>query len=81
MKGKQVAMIFENGGIKQDPPGYLSCKKRRRLQSAEECKPSPFIQEIPGHLLQAAQPISQAAEEEMTGDILRDIRARLVKSK
>jgi DNA helicase-2/ATP-dependent DNA helicase PcrA len=58
-----------------------SCKKRRRLQSAEECKPSPFIQEIPGHLIQASQPISQAAQEEMTDDILRDIRARLVKSK
>jgi DNA helicase-2/ATP-dependent DNA helicase PcrA len=61
---------------------YISCcKKRRRLQSAEECKPSPFLQEIPGHLIQAAQPISQAAEEEMTGDILKDIRARLAKSK
>ncbi|MDR2924178.1 MAG: UvrD-helicase domain-containing protein [Treponema sp.] len=57
-----------------------SCKKRRRLQSAEECKPSPFLQEIPGHLIQASQPVSQAVEEEMTSDILKDIRARLQKS-
>jgi len=61
-----------------------SCKKRRRppgdCQSADECKPSPFLEEIPAHLLQASQPVSKAVEEEMTKDILKDIRARLSKS-
>jgi DNA helicase-2/ATP-dependent DNA helicase PcrA len=54
-----------------------SCKKRRRLQSADECKPSPFLEEIPSHLIQAAQPITQEVEEEMSNDILKDIRMRL----
>jgi DNA helicase-2/ATP-dependent DNA helicase PcrA len=54
-----------------------SCKKRRRLQSADECKPSPFLMEIPSHLIQAAQPITQEVEEEMSKDILKDIRTRL----
>jgi DNA helicase-2/ATP-dependent DNA helicase PcrA len=54
-----------------------SCKKRRRLQSADECKPSPFLEEIPNHLIQSAQPVSKAVEEEMSNDILKDIRARL----
>ena len=57
-----------------------SCKKRRRLQSADECKPSPFLEEIPAHLIQTVQPVSKAAEEEMAGDILKDIRAKLQKS-
>jgi len=56
-----------------------SCKKRRRLQSADECNPSPFLTEIPSHLIQAAQPVSPAVEKEMTDDILRDIRSRLKK--
>jgi DNA helicase-2/ATP-dependent DNA helicase PcrA len=61
-----------------------SCKNRGRRshsdsQSADECKPSPFLEEIPGHLIQAAQPISKEAEEEMSKDILKDIRARLQK--
>jgi DNA helicase-2/ATP-dependent DNA helicase PcrA len=56
-----------------------SCKNRRRLQSADECKPSPFLEEIPGHLIQAAQPISPAADEQMSEDIMKDIRARLQK--
>jgi len=59
-----------------------SCKKRGRRshsdsQSADECKPSPFLMEIPSHLIQAAQPITQEVEEEMSKDILKDIRARL----
>jgi len=58
-----------------------SCKKRRRLQSAGECKPSPFLEEIPNHLIQAAQPISKAVDEEMSNDILKDIRARLQKAR
>jgi DNA helicase-2/ATP-dependent DNA helicase PcrA len=62
-----------------------SCKKRGRRshsdsQSADECKPSPFLEEIPADLIQAVQPISKEAEEEMSNDILKDIRARLQKS-
>jgi hypothetical protein len=38
-----------------------------------------FLEEIPGHLIQAAQPVSKEAEEEMSKDILKDIRARLQK--
>jgi len=61
-----------------------SCKKRGRRshsdsQSADECKPSPFLEEIPGHLIQASQPVSQDVEEEMSNNILKDIRARLQK--
>jgi len=59
-----------------------SCKKRSRRphsdsQSADECKPSPFLEEIPPDLIQAARPVSKEAEEEMSKDILKDIRARL----
>jgi len=54
-----------------------SCKKRRRLQSSDECKPSPFLEEIPPDLIQAARPVSKEAEEEMSKDILKDIKARL----
>jgi len=57
-----------------------SCKKRRRLQSADECKPSPFLEEIPSDLIQTSQPISPTVEKEMTEDILKDIRSRLRKS-
>jgi DNA helicase-2/ATP-dependent DNA helicase PcrA len=56
-----------------------SCKNRHRLQSSDECKPSPFLEEIPSHLIQAAQPVSKEAEEEMSKDIMKDIRARLQK--
>jgi DNA helicase-2/ATP-dependent DNA helicase PcrA len=61
---------------------YISCCQKRgrlhsSLQSADECKPSPFLQEIPGHLIQNCQPIPQAVEEEMAEDILKDIKARL----
>jgi len=63
-----------------------SCKKRGRRshsdsQSDDECKPSPFLEEIPAELIQAAQPISKAVEEEMTEDLLKDIRARLQKGR
>jgi DNA helicase-2/ATP-dependent DNA helicase PcrA len=61
-----------------------SCKNRGRRshsdsQSADECKPSPFLEEIPAHLIQTVQPVSKEAEEEMSKDILKDIRARLQK--
>jgi len=61
-----------------------SCKNRGRRshsdsQGSQECKPSPFLEEIPGHLIQAARPVSKEAEEEMSKDILKDIRARLQK--
>jgi DNA helicase-2/ATP-dependent DNA helicase PcrA len=54
-----------------------SCKNRGRLQRSGECKPSPFLEEIPGHLIQNCIPIPQDVEEEMAEDILKDIKARL----
>ena len=58
-----------------------ACQKRRRLQSVVECKPSPFLEEIPKHLIQHHQPIPVSAEEEeaRAEDMLSQIRARLKK--
>jgi len=59
-----------------------SCQKRRRQQSATECKPSPFLEEIPQHLIQHHQPTTPSPDEEeaMAEDMLKRIRARLTES-
>jgi len=59
-----------------------SCQKRRRLQSAAECKPSPFLEEIPQHLIRHHQPAAPSPDEEeaMAEDMLKRIRARLAES-
>lgn len=56
-----------------------SCQKRRRQQSIVECKPSPFLEEIPQNLIQPFQPLPVSAEEEseMADDMLSQIRARI----
>jgi len=51
-----------------------SCQKRRRLQSAEECTPSPFLEEIPQHLIQHYQPISAADEEAQAEELLKKLK-------
>jgi len=56
-----------------------SCQKRRRLQSTEECNPSPFLEEIPQHLIQQYQPISPADEEAQAEDLLNKLKARFGK--
>jgi DNA helicase-2/ATP-dependent DNA helicase PcrA len=43
-----------------------SCRKRRRMQNIAECTPSPFLTEIPSHLVEyhEANPELEAAEAE-----------------
>ncbi|MDR1302739.1 MAG: UvrD-helicase domain-containing protein [Treponema sp.] len=53
-----------------------SCLKRRRLQSTIECSPSPFLAEIPSHLVEYAEaknPVTSAAEAE---DVLALLKTR-----
>ena len=59
-----------------------SCRKRRRLQNATECKPSPFLEEIPQRLIQHHQPTTPSPDEEeaLAEDMMRRIRARLENS-
>jgi DNA helicase-2/ATP-dependent DNA helicase PcrA len=56
-----------------------SCLKRRRLQSDTECKPSPFLDEIPQHLIHYHEPVSEAEDDALTEDIMKEIKARLKK--
>ena len=52
-----------------------SCQKRRRLQSTDECNPSPFLEEIPAHLIQHHQPTA-ADEEALADELLQKLKAR-----
>ncbi|MCL2043674.1 MAG: UvrD-helicase domain-containing protein [Treponema sp.] len=54
-----------------------SCQKRRRQQSTEECEPSPFLEEIPQHLIRFQDPLSADDEEALTDDLLANIKAQL----
>jgi DNA helicase-2/ATP-dependent DNA helicase PcrA len=54
-----------------------SCQKRRRLQSEEECEPSPFLEEIPQHLIQNSRPLSADEGEELSQLYMEKIRAKL----
>jgi DNA helicase-2/ATP-dependent DNA helicase PcrA len=54
-----------------------SCKKRRKMQSVEECEPSPFLDEIPQHLVQHSVPLSAAEGEELSERLIEKIRAQL----
>jgi DNA helicase-2/ATP-dependent DNA helicase PcrA len=61
---------------------YISCcQKRRRLQSPEgtECKPSPFLEEIPQHLIQHHEPISPAEDEALAEALLEKLKSRFRK--
>ena len=53
------------------------CKKRRRLQSEEMCEPSPFLEEIPPHLIQDSKPPSESDSEELTDLYRKKIKAQL----
>ena len=59
---------------------YITCcQKRRRQQSSSECSPSPFIEEIPAHLIRHCVPAPLSAEEEkaLAEDMFKQMRARL----
>ncbi|MCL1930768.1 MAG: ATP-dependent helicase, partial [Treponema sp.] len=53
-----------------------SCQKRRRLHSAGECSPSPFLEEIPAHLIEHHQPPSPEDEAALAEDLLQKLKAR-----
>ena len=53
-----------------------SCQKRRYLQSTEECNPSPFLDEIPQHLIRYHEPISAEEDEALAGEMLKKIKAQ-----
>jgi DNA helicase-2/ATP-dependent DNA helicase PcrA len=55
-----------------------SCRQRRRQQSAEESRPSPFLAEIPGHLISrfVEDPASVKTEEEKTEEFFAQLRSR-----
>jgi DNA helicase-2/ATP-dependent DNA helicase PcrA len=53
-----------------------SCQKRRHLHSAEECSPSPFLEEIPAHLIQHYQPPSAEDENALAEDLLQKLKSR-----
>ena len=48
----------------QDKLYITSCKQRRRLQDIAECDPSPFLEEIPSHLIKAPDACSADAGNE-----------------
>jgi DNA helicase-2/ATP-dependent DNA helicase PcrA len=53
------------------------CQQRRRMQSTEDCTPSPFLEEIPQHLIQTHEPTTPANEEARTEEIMKKIKAQL----
>jgi DNA helicase-2/ATP-dependent DNA helicase PcrA len=54
-----------------------SCRKRRRLQNTIDCSPSPFLKEIPGHLIEYHQPEKTVADEEaLAENLLAQIKAQ-----
>jgi DNA helicase-2/ATP-dependent DNA helicase PcrA len=56
---------------------YISaCQKRRRLQDYAECAPSPFLEEIPPHLIQPFQPPSPADEQAMADELMEKLKAK-----
>jgi DNA helicase-2/ATP-dependent DNA helicase PcrA len=53
-----------------------SCQNRRRLQDTVECSPSPFLDEIPSHLVELHEPVNAVAAPEEAEKILAQILAR-----
>jgi DNA helicase-2/ATP-dependent DNA helicase PcrA len=52
-----------------------SCKKRKHIQNTVECSPSPFLEEIPGHLIHPFEEDKVLSEEE-TDAIFAKMRAK-----
>ncbi|HCC36966.1 MAG TPA: AAA family ATPase [Treponema sp.] len=54
-----------------------SCRNRRRLQSAVECAPSPFLEEIPPHLIEVHEPEPETeVDAETASKFMERLRAR-----
>jgi DNA helicase-2/ATP-dependent DNA helicase PcrA len=59
---------------------YISCcQNRRHLQSTEECKPSPFLEEIPQHLIRHHEPISAEEDQALAEQLLEQLKAKFIK--
>ncbi|MDR2767226.1 MAG: UvrD-helicase domain-containing protein [Treponema sp.] len=54
-----------------------SCQKRRRLQDVVECAPSPFLAEIPPHLIEAHKSKSPVEDPKEAEDYFALMRKRL----
>lgn len=52
-----------------------SCRKRRKISSVVECTPSPFLDEIPAHLVQYHEPQGEITDE-MAIDIIAQMKAK-----
>jgi DNA helicase-2/ATP-dependent DNA helicase PcrA len=59
---------------------YISCcQNRRRMQSTEDCKPSPFLEEIPKHLIRHHKPISAEEDQALAEQLLEQLKAKFIK--
>ncbi|MDR1748848.1 MAG: exodeoxyribonuclease V subunit gamma [Spirochaetaceae bacterium] len=52
-----------------------SCSRRRKIQSVVECVPSPFLQEIPPHLVEYHEPAAEV-EADKAIEILANMKKR-----
>ncbi|MCL2800720.1 MAG: UvrD-helicase domain-containing protein [Treponema sp.] len=52
-----------------------SCQKRRRLQSAVECSPSPFLEEIPKELIKYHEKETETFDDETADKFMEKIKA------
>jgi len=52
-----------------------SCKQRRRLNDTNECEPSPFLEEIPSHLIEFHNDKNDAVDEETAEQLMEKFRA------
>lgn len=52
-----------------------SCQKRRKMTGVVECSPSPFLDEIPAHLVQYHEPQGEVTDE-MALDIIAQLKQK-----
>ena len=52
-----------------------SCQKRRKISGIVECTPSPFLDEIPAHLVKYHEPQGEVSTE-MAMDIIAQMKAK-----
>jgi len=53
----------------------FSCRRRRKMQTTVECTPSPFLDEIPAHLVEYHEPPGEFSEED-AADIFAQMKNR-----
>ena len=53
-----------------------SCQKRRRLQNTIDCSPSPFLAEIPSHLIEIHDPAQTEVDSETADLLMARIKAK-----